>query len=68
MCSVILHSLAVYITYLCTCTCSSMEPLFESPKLDDDLRALVRQTFPEFYPQGMYSKNLLVYKMLASAL
>lgn len=49
-----------------TCTCSSMEPLFESPKLDDVLRALVRQTFPEFYPQGMYSKNLLVYKISTS--
>ena len=50
----------LFLTCAHVTTRSSMEPLFESPKLDDDLRALVRQTFPEFYQQGMYVSILVV--------
>ena len=31
----------------------SVEPLFESSRLDDNLRALVKRTFPELVQQGM---------------
>ena len=34
-------------------TCRSVEPLFESSRFDDGLKQLIRETFPEFYPQGL---------------
>jgi hypothetical protein len=31
---------------------SSLEPLFENSRLDDELRQLIKKTFPEFCRQG----------------
>ena len=39
--------------------CSSAEPLFESPRLDDELRLLIKQTFPEFYQPGAHWLKLI---------
>ena len=46
--------------YVCVCNCGrmlmhyrSVEPLFESSRFDDALKQLIRNTFPEFYPQGL---------------
>ena len=35
-------------------TCSSLEPLFENSRLDEELRQSVKKTFPEFCRQGIF--------------
>ena len=40
---------------------SSLEPLFENSRLDDELRQFVKKTFPEFCRQGtLYLQNVHV--------
>ena len=37
----------------CLLYCSrSLDTLFDSPKLDNDLKAMLKANFSEFYPQG----------------
>ena len=35
-------------------TFRSLDPIFESPRIDDELKALVKATFPEFIQPCMY--------------
>ena len=65
----ILVSVCVFI--VCWYMCRSVEPLFESSRFDDGLKQLIRETFPEFYPQGLClstealeSQSLCIIKLL----
>ena len=42
----------------------SVEPLFESSRFDDGLKQLIRDTFPEFYPQGSYVRTYIIKRLL----
>ena len=34
--------------------CRSLDTLFDSPKLDGDLKAMLKANFSEFYSQGIF--------------
>ena len=42
---------------------SSLEPLFESSRLDEELRQLVKKTLPEFCRQGMVYTCVILHIM-----
>ena len=50
-CSDILRKYSMYLLY-CMHTYSSLEPLLENSRLDDELRQLIKKSFPEFCRQG----------------